>query len=77
MPQTALQWRVEPPRPGASPQRRPASGTGRVPLLVEATRSTSESLLRPLALVLPLTEILYLFNAQVGELGIVQQRLLA
>lgn len=50
---------------------------GRVPLLVEATRSTSESLLRPLALVLPLTEILYLFNAQVGELGIVQQRLLA
>lgn len=75
MPQTALQWRVEPPRPGASPQRRPASGMGRVPLLVEATRSTSESLLRPLAL--PLTEILYLFNAQVGELGIVQQRLLA
>ena len=48
---------------------------GRVPLLVEATRSTSESLLRPLAL--PLTEILYLFNAQVGELGIAQQRLLA
>ena len=77
MPQTALQWRVEPPRPGASPQKRPASGMGRVPLLVEATRSTSESLLRPLALVLPLTEVLYLFNAQVGELGIVQQHLLA
>lgn len=75
MPQTALQWSMEPPRLGASPQRRPASGMGRVPLLVEATRSTSESLLRPLAL--PLTEILYLFNAQVGELGIAQQRLLA
>lgn len=75
MPQTALQWSMEPPRLGASPQRRPASGMGRVPLLVEATRSTSESLLQPLAL--PLTEILYLFNAQVGELGIVQQRLLA
>lgn len=75
MPQTALQWSMEPPRLGASPQRRPASGMGRVPLLVEATRSTSESLLRPLAL--PLTEVLYLFNAQVGELGIVQQRLLA
>ena len=75
MPQTALQWSMEPPRLGASPQRRPASGMGRVPLLVEATRSTSESLLRPLAL--PLTEILYLFNAQVGELGIAQQHLLA
>ena len=57
--------------------RRPTDEMGRDPLLVEATRSTSESLLRPLALVLPLTEILYLFNAQVGELGIAQQRLLA